>query len=185
MYSQYDYSGQLRWQRDEQAGQRIRHIYLGNRLIAEHRNPIGSNTISIEYLHNDARGSLIAKTNSSKAIIQTSQYEPYGRLVNRANNNRPGYTGHVQDSATGLTYMQQRYYDPQLGLFLSSDPVTAYGNPIGQFHRYRYANNNPYRFVDPDGRDVTCDQDSCTIHGGKTTLLQLAADYLYVTLKNS
>jgi RHS repeat-associated protein len=49
-------------------------------------------------------------------------------------------------------YMQQRYYDPTLGVFLSVDPVTAYEQPISQFHRYRYANNNPYRFKDPDGR---------------------------------
>ena len=49
-------------------------------------------------------------------------------------------------------YMQQRYYDPMLGVFLSVDPVTAYEQPISQFHRYRYANNNPYRFKDPDGR---------------------------------
>ena len=56
------------------------------------------------------------------------------------------------DAETGLTYMQQRYYDPRIGMFLSVDPVTAYSDPIGQFHRYRYANNNPYRFTDPDGR---------------------------------
>jgi len=30
----------------------------------------------------------------------------------------------------------------------------AYGSPIAQFHRYRYANNNPYLFVDRDGREV-------------------------------
>jgi len=48
--------------------------------------------------------------------------------------------------------MQQRYYDPQLGVFLSVDPVTAYGNPVGAFNRYWYANGNPYRFIDPDGR---------------------------------
>lgn len=48
--------------------------------------------------------------------------------------------------------MQQRYYDTGIGIFLSVDPVMAYSNPIGQFHRYRYANNNPFRFVDPDGR---------------------------------
>ena len=64
----------------------------------------------------------------------------------------PGYTGHVQDAATGLTYMQQRYYDPQLGGFLSVDPVTAYESPIGAFNRYKYGANNPYRFTDPDGR---------------------------------
>lgn len=64
----------------------------------------------------------------------------------------PGYTGHVSDSATGLSYMQQRYMDPQLGVFLSVDPVTAYEQPVGQFNRYRYANGNPYKFTDPDGR---------------------------------
>src|SRR5690606_20103101 len=39
--------------------------------------------------------------------------------------------------------MQQRYYDPGIGMFLSVDPVTAYSNSVGQFHRYRYANNKP------------------------------------------
>lgn len=48
--------------------------------------------------------------------------------------------------------MQQRYYDPMLGLFLSVDPVTAHGSSLAQFNRYRYANGNPYRFVDSDGR---------------------------------
>ncbi len=47
--------------------------------------------------------------------------------------------------------MQQRYYDPGIGMFLSVDPVTAYSNPVGQFNRYRYANGNPFRFYDPTG----------------------------------
>ena len=40
----------------------------------------------------------------------------------------------------------QRYYDPQIGRFLSTDPAVA------GFNLYNYANNNPYRFTDPDGR---------------------------------
>ncbi|MDA5344692.1 RHS repeat-associated core domain-containing protein, partial [Stenotrophomonas maltophilia] len=47
---------------------------------------------------------------------------------------------------------QQRYMDPQSGMFLSTDPVTAYQQPVEQFNRYRYANGNPYKFTDPDGR---------------------------------
>ncbi|NLA67626.1 MAG: RHS repeat-associated core domain-containing protein [Gammaproteobacteria bacterium] len=46
----------------------------------------------------------------------------------------------------------QRYYDPQIGRFLSVDPVTAYSNPVAGFNRYRYAANNPYKFIDPDGQ---------------------------------
>lgn len=36
-------------------------------------------------------------------------------------------------------------------MFLSVDPVAAYDQPLVAFNRYRYANNNPYRFTDPDG----------------------------------
>ena len=50
--------------------------------------------------------------------------------------------------------MQQRYYDPEVGAFVSVDPVTAYSSPLGQFNRYRYANDNPYGFADPDGRQA-------------------------------
>lgn len=53
--------------------------------------------------------------------------------------------------------MQQRYYDPALGRFYSNDPVDALRhmnsvNGTDGFNRYSYANNNPYKFVDPDGR---------------------------------
>jgi hypothetical protein len=48
--------------------------------------------------------------------------------------------------------MQQRYYDPIAGRFLSVDPVTTNAKTGDFFGRYHYANNNPYKFVDPDGR---------------------------------
>lgn len=48
--------------------------------------------------------------------------------------------------------MQQRYYDPGIGRFLSVDPVTADAAGGTNFNRYWYANNNPYAFTDPDGR---------------------------------
>lgn len=69
----------------------------------------------------------------------------------RTQSDKPGYTGHVEDNDLQLTYMQQRYYDPLIGRFYSNDPVgfTA-SNPM-MFNRYAYANNNPYKFVDPDG----------------------------------
>lgn len=48
--------------------------------------------------------------------------------------------------------MQQRYYDPAIGRFLSADPVATDSNSGDMFNRYRYGKNNPYSFVDPDGR---------------------------------
>ena len=53
-------------------------------------------------------------------------------------------------------YMQARYYDPVIGRFYSNDPVDAVGhigkgNPVHGFNRYTYANNNPYKYTDPNG----------------------------------
>jgi RHS repeat-associated protein len=62
---------------------------------------------------------------------------------------KPGYTGHLEDEDIGLTYMQQRYYDPVIGRFYSNDPVGV--RDTNSFNRYSYANNNPYKFVDPFG----------------------------------
>lgn len=153
-YSIYAQDGRVVWQRDEVAGKRINNAYFAGSLLAEVSRPLGSNTVTLSYFHTDALGSPIAKSNASGTITETSEYEPYGLLLNRANDDRVGYTGHVMDSASGLTYMQQRYYDPSVGRFLSVDPVTAYEKPITNFNRYVYALNNPYKFTDPDGRNA-------------------------------
>lgn len=108
---------------------------------------------TVRYLHTDALGTVVAKTDANGNVVERTTFEPYGAVVGDAVADGPGYTGHVSDAATGLNYMQQRYMDPQLGSFLSVDPVSAYGSPVVQFNRYRYANSNPYGFTDPDGRE--------------------------------
>ena len=82
-------------------------------------------------------------------------YRPYGDSIEVAKDD-VGYTGHKFDTDLGLSYMQARYYDPVIGRFYSNDPADvmehiARGNPIHGFNRYTYANNNPYKYVDPDG----------------------------------
>jgi len=107
---------------------------------------------TVRYIHTDALGTPVAVTNASRTVIEISEYEPYGQVINGAVKAGPGYTGHVMDVSTGLAYMQQRYYDPNLGRFLSVDPVTANSSTGANFNRYWYAANNPYKFTDPDGR---------------------------------
>ncbi|QSX79999.1 hypothetical protein I8J32_007790 [Lysobacter solisilvae] len=114
---------------------------------------MGTSTNIIKYQHTDALGSPVVITDAGGNIIERSKFEPYGLLINRPLQNGPGYTGHVSDKETGLSYMQQRYYDPGIGRMLSVDPVTANPNTGAKFNRYAYGLNNPYRFTDPDGRD--------------------------------
>lgn len=105
----------------------------------------------VEYIHTDALGSPVAVTDQAGNVISRSVYRPYGDSVEQTTDDGVGYAGHVYDSSTALSYMQQRYYDSLVGRFLSSDPVTPLQRPDA-FNRYRYAANNPYRFTDPDGR---------------------------------
>lgn len=109
----------------------------------------------VEYIHTDALGSPVAVSDAAGNVTERTVYEPYGATVGTGPSDAPGFTGHVADSATGLTYMQQRYMDPEVGGFLSVDPVTAYDEPVGMFNRYRYAAGNPFKFTDPDGRCYT------------------------------
>ncbi|MBB5884357.1 hypothetical protein DYQ93_16665 [Xanthomonas sp. LMG 8992] len=134
--------------------------------------PVQALAETVEYFHTDALGTPIAVTDASGNLIETSEYEPYGKLLNRPVTDGPGFTGHVQDAATGLTYMQQRYYDPVIGKFLSVDPVAANMNNGVNFNRYKYATNNPYKFIDPDGRS-----DVNYFYGGN--FMGLGADPLY------
>ena len=123
-------------------------------LIGLGMSPAAIAQTTVTYIHTDALSSVVAETDANGNVIKRYDYEPYGAVVGGQVTDGPGYTGHVSDSATGLSYMQQRYMDPQLGVFLSVDPVTAYQKPVEQFNRYRYASGNPYRFTDPDGRQA-------------------------------
>jgi RHS repeat-associated protein len=96
----------------------------------------------------------VVVTDANRSVLERNEYEPYGRvLAPLPVTDGPGFTGHVLDASTGMNYMQQRYYDPGLGLFLSVDPVAAIAKPGTNFNRYWYGSANPYRFVDPDGRE--------------------------------
>lgn len=152
-YSQYDRGGQLVMVADNRAGKVIEYFYLQGNLVALRERNTSTNVYTVKYQHTDALRSPIATTDASKTVLETTEYEPYGRQSNRAVVDGPGYTGHVQDSATGLTYMQQRYYDPILGRFLSVDPIVTDANTGKGFGLYTYVDNNPYTKTDPDGRE--------------------------------
>ncbi len=104
------------------------------------------------YYHTDGLGSVIAASNDAGALLWRKEYAPFGQQVDStAENEKLSYTGKQHDDVTGLTYFGARYYDPHLGRFMSVDPVGfVESNPMS-FNRYAYVNNNPYKYVDPDG----------------------------------
>jgi RHS repeat-associated protein len=55
--------------------------------------------------------------------------------------------GQQYDQGSRLYYMRARYYDPQLGRFLSEDPIGISGG----INLYAYAGNDPVNHYDPSG----------------------------------
>ncbi|MDS4028672.1 MAG: RHS repeat-associated core domain-containing protein [Candidatus Contendobacter sp.] len=109
---------------------------------------------TITYFHNDPSGSPVAATDQNGRLLWKETYRPYGeRLLNgaSADANRLWFTGKPQDPDTGLSYLGARYYSPPLGRFMGIDPKAVDPGDPHSFNRYTYANNNPYKFVDPDG----------------------------------
>lgn len=109
---------------------------------------------TVTYFHNDASGSPIAATDASGNLVWKEAYTPYGMktlMPQEAESNRIGFAGKPYDNDTQLSYMGARYYDPNLARFISVDPKPADPENVHGINRYAYANNNPYRFVDPDG----------------------------------
>jgi RHS repeat-associated protein len=109
---------------------------------------------TITYYHNDISGSPMLATDANGNVAWKENYRPYGDKLNNqaaSADNKIGFAGKPYDNSTGLSYMGARYYDPVLGRFAGVDPKGFDPENIHSFNRYAYANNNPYKFVDPDG----------------------------------
>lgn len=107
------------------------------------------------YYHNDHLGSPVATTDERGDLLWRAHFRPYGERQESPTDaafGNVGYTGHTQDADSGLVYMQARYYDPVIGRFMAVDPAEVNPESAISFNRYAYANNNPMRFFDPDGR---------------------------------
>jgi RHS repeat-associated protein len=124
-----------------------KYVYLNKHVVAE------VDSGGVVYDHTDGLGSPVAKTNASAGLISRTRYEPYGATAAGVEPTI-GFTGHLNAANLGLMDMQQRFYDPVAGRFLSIDPAVTDVNTGGSFNRYSYVADNPYKFVDPDGRMV-------------------------------
>ncbi|MEZ5464451.1 MAG: RHS repeat-associated core domain-containing protein [Lysobacteraceae bacterium] len=147
-YHVYDQGGMLRYQEDGYVQKRKEYVDLNGTLVAEREQPLAGGSTTTSYLHTDERRSTTVRTASNRAVQYRRPFDAYGEPSNGQWLNGPGFAGHEMEEVGNLVYMRQRYYDPA-GFFISPDPIAA---SRVDFNPFAYARNNPYSFIDPDGR---------------------------------
>jgi RHS repeat-associated protein len=137
-------------------GRRLRdYVYLGSRLVAVE----GCITTDAppcterEWYHGDGLGSTVARTGGGGAVQASLDYQPWGEqwAVAGAQGDRQ-YNGRVYDPGTGFHDYGARLYWPQVGRFVSADSYRGDIASPASLNRYSYVLNNPYKYIDPDGR---------------------------------
>lgn len=134
--------------------------------------PQGAKAETLVYYHLDAIGSVRAVTSSNGSLVEQHDYYAYGEECTTGPcASSPGiptaqplhFTGKERDKETGLDYFGARYYGSRLARLTTVDPLLAIGPSLRdpqRWNRYAYAKNNPFKYVDPDGR-YTCSGKEC------------------------
>jgi RHS repeat-associated protein len=100
----------------------------------------------------DRLGSIDTLTDAEGVVVNKRTFDSFGRVLSETNPSvqfRYGYTGRERDLESGLDYYRARYYDPNVGRFISVDPL---GFGAGDTNLYRYVGNNSTNYTDPSGQ---------------------------------
>ncbi len=101
------------------------------------------------YFHTDQIGTPLEMTDIDGQIVWQATYKAWGKIetlaVNEIEQNLR-FQGQYYDDETGLHYNTFRYYDPEVGRFITQDPIGLRGSS----NLYHYA-ENPISWVDPFG----------------------------------
>jgi RHS repeat-associated protein len=99
----------------------------------------------------DRLGSIDVLVNEQGVIVDQRTYDSFGNTLSQLDPSvkfRFGYTGRESDPETGLYYYRARYFDANVGRFISTDPI---GFEAGDSNLYRYVGNRSTLATDPTG----------------------------------
>ena len=110
------------------------------------------------YLRN-AQSDIVKLIDKTGATVVEYTYDSWGKLLSTSGslastlgkNNPFRYRGYVYDEETGFYYLQSRYYNPEVGRFISSDVLLSTGQGVLGHNAYAYCGNNPIVREDTQG----------------------------------
>ncbi|MFC2133828.1 RHS repeat domain-containing protein [Bacteroidota bacterium] len=105
------------------------------------------------FVHGDHLGSSTVVTDESGNVLENTTYEPFGSIVEGGAASRYSYENKEQDSITGDVDFHARKYKSEWGLFIQPDKMIPDVYNPQALNRYSFELNNPYKHVDPDGRN--------------------------------
>jgi RHS repeat-associated protein len=127
-----------------------------------------STTDGLLYVYKDISGNTSVVTNEYGLPVKRLIYDPFGKFImenpyldipgaypNGAQKIKYRFAGGEEDS-TGLNYFGARYYDPNIGRFITPDTIVPGGSPQC-LNRYSYCGNNPINYADPSGHSFLGD----------------------------
>jgi RHS repeat-associated protein len=109
----------------------------------------------------DHLGTVRDITNAAGAVVDHLDYDSFGNVVAETNpsaGDRFRFTGQQYEAVTGLYSTLERFYSPQMGRFLTQDPL---GIAAGDTTLYRYVFNSPQNVNDPFGL-IAASEDTIT-----------------------
>lgn len=106
------------------------------------------------FLAADGIGSIGVVSDQSGLPTASYVYGAWGEIIAgfdpEEEPNPFGYTGREAEADAGLHYFRARFLDPQIGRFLSEDPIQEVVPLVGA-QVYAYVRNSPTAFTDPFG----------------------------------